>query len=125
MAVFYGTAANNNIAAPAGASDTIYGGTSLSPFTSTGNDTLFGGDFADLLYGGDGLDTLYGGTGNDVLRGDDADDILIGGAGNDTLYGGTDDNIASYVDRSLAVVADLSAGTVAVGAGEVDRLFEI
>ena len=49
-----------------------------------GNDTLLGGEDADLLQGGNGLDSLSGGNG---------DDTLIGGAGADLFeigQGGTD-----------------------------------
>ncbi len=44
-----------------------------------GNDTIRGGERADVLLGGDGHDALHGAAG---------DDILWGGAGNDQLYGG-------------------------------------
>ena len=69
-----------------------------------GNDTVRGGDFADVIYadsttetlagGGDdwvramgGDDTVYGGTGADGIIGGDGNDQIFGGAGNDALSG--------------------------------------
>src|SRR4029078_12053282 len=104
MAVFYGTAGADNTTATAGGVATLYRGTSLSPFSGTGNDTLGGNDLADLIYGGDGNDLLDGGTGNDVVYGDAGDDQIYGSAGNDALYGGAGINVASYLFTSSPVV---------------------
>ncbi|MET3432234.1 Ca2+-binding RTX toxin-like protein [Herbaspirillum seropedicae] len=61
-----------------------------------GNDSLSGGQLADIIDGGDGNDdlhgyagndTLVGGNGNDTLEGDAGDDSLSGGKGNDRLQG--------------------------------------
>ncbi len=61
------------------------------------NDSIEGGDSADLirgfdgndrLEGEDGSDSLFGGNGNDSLDGDDGHDRLWGDAGNDRLDGG-------------------------------------
>jgi Ca2+-binding RTX toxin-like protein len=62
-----------------------------------GNDTVIGGNLADMLHGGSGDDTVSGSYGNDALfgddgadklNGDDGNDILDGGSGNDVLDGG-------------------------------------
>lgn len=67
-----------------------------------GDDTIDGGDDADVLFGDwtpnqteafgntvarTGNDTLYGGNGGDQLMGNSGDDMLEGGAGNDLLFG--------------------------------------
>ncbi|MBF2097627.1 MAG: choice-of-anchor I family protein [Gloeomargaritaceae cyanobacterium C42_A2020_066] len=63
---------------------------------TSGNDSLVGGNAADVAYGFEGNDTLrgggandalFGGVGNDRLRGDGGDDSLVGGTGNDRLEG--------------------------------------
>ncbi|MFM7267716.1 MAG: calcium-binding protein, partial [Cyanobium sp.] len=55
-----------------------------------GDDTLIGGDFADLLDGGPGNDYLDGGIGNDTLIAGGGNDTLSGGYGSDTfLIGGS------------------------------------
>jgi Ca2+-binding RTX toxin-like protein len=53
-----------------------------------GNDSLTGGDAADLLRGGAGDDLINGGAGNDQLFGEDGADRLTGDAGTDLLDGG-------------------------------------
>ncbi|MFM5727816.1 calcium-binding protein [Aeromonas veronii] len=68
---------------------------------TSGDDTAYLTNSADIVLAGEGKDTLYGYTGNDSLfgqGGDDriyggnGDDLISGGAGNDLLYGesGTD-----------------------------------
>lgn len=54
-----------------------------------GNDTIQGGNKADLFYGGDGNDNLQPGAGNDSVDGGAGNDTLSGGAGNDLLIGGS------------------------------------
>jgi len=66
---------------------------------SSGNDTLFGNDGADLLDGGSGNDWLYGG---------DGDSVLSGGGGADILSGGDGHDIASYGDAKSALFIDLA-----------------
>jgi Ca2+-binding RTX toxin-like protein len=51
--------------------------------TGAGDDTLYGGDAADVLSGGPGNDMLYGLSGSDVLYGEGGDDMLDGGADGD------------------------------------------
>jgi autotransporter-associated beta strand protein len=54
---------------------------------------LFGGDGNDTLTGGDGADVLVGGAGADDLDGNDGNNILIGGLGADKLKGGKDNDL--------------------------------
>lgn len=58
-----------------------------------GNDSLNGGNAADILRGGEGNDTLIGVGGDDRLYGGDGRDVLFGDAGNDSLYGGGWDSV--------------------------------
>ncbi|WP_152047600.1 tandem-95 repeat protein [Aureimonas psammosilenae] len=73
---------------------------------SDGNDVLIsienalGSAFDDTLIGGDGANVLDGSAGNDTL---------IGGAG-DTLIGGEGTDTASYARSKNAVLVDLSTG---------------
>jgi Ca2+-binding RTX toxin-like protein len=53
----------------------------------SGDDTLVGGDAADVLIGGRGLDILTGALGDDHLLGGDGRDLLEGGLGDDILEG--------------------------------------
>ena len=68
-----------------------------------GNDTIQGGNKADLFYGGDGDDNLQpgngddsvdGGAGNDTISGGFGNDLLIGGSGNDSISGGPGNDTA-------------------------------
>lgn len=83
-----------------------------------GNDTIRGGNYADLLAGFGGNDLVYGNGGNDALGGFSGTDTLDGGAGNDTLvggagadrlYGGTGTDTASYAGATAGVVANLTS----------------
>ncbi|MCK6444168.1 calcium-binding protein [Elstera cyanobacteriorum] len=59
-------------------------------YTGTdGNNTLTGGNRADLILGYSGHDNLSGGKDEDTLLGGDGSDTLVGGAGEDWLHGGT------------------------------------
>ncbi len=71
-------------------------GISLDIRGNGGNDTIIGGQSADIILGGTGEDTisggghddaLFGGLGDDNLSGNDGTDFLIGGQGNDILDG--------------------------------------
>jgi Ca2+-binding RTX toxin-like protein len=104
--------------------DTLTGGDAADILNGgKGNDTLTGGLGDDTLNGNDGDDTLIGGADNDILNGNDGDDVLQGGTGNDTLNGGKGSDTADYSDRVAAVTVDLDGSkTLAqVGvAGEKD-----
>jgi Ca2+-binding RTX toxin-like protein len=56
--------------------------------SSTGSQTLAGGDANELIHGSKGADLVSGGKGVDILFGDDGNDRLSGGLGDDLLYGG-------------------------------------
>ena len=79
MAVFNGTAGNDNTRGTNG-DDQMFG--------LEGNDVLFGDAGRDTILGGSGDDTLDGGQGADWLSGGEGRDVLIGGAGADLLDGG-------------------------------------
>jgi Ca2+-binding RTX toxin-like protein len=125
-----GTGAADTITAVGNTADVIH------TFTGgDGNDTLTGGNLADLLHGGKGNDTLSGGNGDDVLNGNegddtligdadvdvlngnDGDDVLRGGAGNDTHNGGKGSDTADYSDRLVAVTVDLDGSKVLAQVG--------
>ena len=57
-------------------------------FGKQGNDSLIGGQLADLLDGGEGNDALIGGDGADTLIGGIGNDTLTGGNGGDTYVFG-------------------------------------
>jgi len=59
---------------------------------TTRNDTLIGGDGADIISGLSGNDCLWGGNGPDLISGDGGNDIIYGGLGQDTLSGGSGKN---------------------------------
>lgn len=80
MAVFNGTAKDDDISGTLG-NDVVRG--------FGGSDGLEGRSGNDLLEGGSGDDFLSGGSGNDILRGGRGNDFLFGGAGNDILNGET------------------------------------
>lgn len=88
--IIYGNAGN----------DTILGGNEADVLVGeAGSDTLDGGEGDDSLWGGGGDDQLSGGLGNDNLYGDGGNDTLDGGAGDDTMRGGVGND--SYVVDSL------------------------
>ena len=69
--------------------DTLTGGNKADLLVgNAGNDTLNGGDGDDVILGGANQDTLHGDAGNDILIGGTGVDILDGGEGNDQLKGG-------------------------------------
>ncbi|WP_286162318.1 calcium-binding protein, partial [Duganella sp. HH101] len=80
-----GTAGDDTLTSPGDVGYKVYG--------LAGNDTLNGGDPADMLDGGDGNDTLAGFGGNDVLLGGAGNDTLNGGVGNDILVGGKGNDV--------------------------------
>ena len=50
-----------------------------------GNDTIDGGESADLIYGQEGDDSLLGGTGDDTIYGDSGSDAVVSGGEDYTL----------------------------------------
>ncbi len=130
-----GEAGNDSMDGGAG-NDTLYGG--------RGDDSLLGGLDQDILYGGDDNDTLragaggdavYSGSGDDLIYGDDDSDFLYGGDGSDTMLGGVGGDwmeggdgfdIASYADKTAAVLITLREGgdsAILGGAAAEDVLF--
>ncbi len=90
-----------------------------------GADTLFGGSGHDVLDGGEDADRLDGGSDDDTLRGGGGDDVLTGGAGSDSIDGGAGTDTTSYATHATAINADLQAGRVRDGDGDVDRLTSV
>jgi VCBS repeat-containing protein len=59
-----------------------------------GDDTVYGGAFADELHGGSGNDTIFGNNGADTIYAGHGVDTINSGGGNDTLYG--EDTVNSH-----------------------------
>ncbi len=85
----------------------------------SGNDTILGGDGADVLNGDSDNDSLDGGAGDDTLNGGVGNDIIFGGAGNDKLdggldtdelYGGTGDDVYQVKDAGDVVIEKAGEG---------------
>ena len=73
--------------------NTLLGGNGNDTLTTgSGNDTLDGGNDDDELDAGEGNNKLSGGNGNDSLKAGNGDDSLYGGNGNDTLLAGNGKN---------------------------------
>jgi len=89
-----------------------------------GDDTIFGGNSADIVYGdngdsssvggndtiitGNGNDSIYGEGGNDIITGGNGADVITGGAGNDTfVYNSATESNAGGMD----VIKDFSGIT--------------
>ena len=85
-----------------GAEDSIVGG--------NGADILYGEGGADNLRGGNGDDLLLGGQGRDMLFGENGNDRLDGGIGNDRLEGGKGDDRLTGGDGSDLFVFGKSGG---------------
>lgn len=64
------------------------GGVSIDADGGPGEDTLIGGDRADLLRGGDDRDSVFGGEAGDFLDGGNGNDLLTGAGGDDTIEAG-------------------------------------
>ncbi len=105
-----------------------------------GNDVLFGIEgvdgsaFDDILEGDANANALSGNAGNDILTGLAGDDVLSGGlgddafdggAGADTMDGGAGIDSVTYANDGAAIDANLLAGFVIDGNGEVDSLTAI
>ncbi len=109
--------------------DFIFGDAPFLALNGTnGNDTLKGGNDAELisgfegddqLYGRNGSDTLLGGEGNDLLAGQNGEDVLVGGLGMDTLIGGAKADIFKYMSTAesqlstnmVDLISDFEIGT--------------
>ena len=65
-----------------------------------GNDSLSGGDQADVIEGGDGNDNVSGGAGGDTLTGDRGADTLRGGSGNDRYVFNSGDGVDTVIEQS-------------------------
>jgi len=87
------------------ATSTVTGGVI---FANEGDDSVVGGDAADLLYGNQGDDTLIGGGGNDRL---------FGGMGDDTITGQNSEDDAD--ENALRIRGGNDSDTIVV-AGAVD-----
>ncbi|WP_234819693.1 MULTISPECIES: calcium-binding protein [Sinorhizobium] len=74
-----------------------------------GNDTISGGNLADVLYAFDGNDVVNGNGGNDFLYGYAGNDTIIGGTGSDRIDGGAGSDTASYATASVGITASLIA----------------
>ncbi|WP_373414616.1 calcium-binding protein [Ensifer aridi] len=81
----------------------------------SGNDSLTGGNLADVLFGFGGNDWINGKSGNDNLWGYDGNDTIIGGAGQDEINGGNGSDTASYATASGWVRASLAASSSNIG----------
>ena len=68
----------------------------------SGNDSLTGGDAANVLTGGSGNDDLDGGADADTLAGGDGSDRLQGRGGADVFDGGAGGDTATYRSARLA-----------------------
>ncbi len=88
-----------------GAIDTLNGGAN--------DDTLYGGDGADIINGDAGIDHLYGGDGNDTLDGGTEDDyvfdafganVMSGGDGNDIVDARIKSGISTTQDQITAIL---------------------
>jgi Ca2+-binding RTX toxin-like protein len=103
----------------------VIGGSGSDTITGdNGGNTIDGQAGNDSISGGNGNDTLTGGGGRDTINGGEGDDRIIntlastgtstydGGAGNDTLE-------VQNIPFNSAVVIDLQAGTLVVGAVSV------
>jgi Ca2+-binding RTX toxin-like protein len=100
---------------------------SATPFV-VGSDTVLGGTardgfgFTDTL---SNINQVEGSNSSDTLVGGGTNHRLIGGAGNDLLVGGASGVEASYQTSTVAVVANLTIGTVNDGFGGLDTLVNI
>ena len=81
--------------------------TLLSQFIMTGDDTVYGSNYADWLLGYTGDDIINGGGGDDDLLGAEGNDTLTGSAGYDRMYGGLGDD-TYYVNDSTDFAYELA-----------------
>ncbi|WLC07303.1 VCBS domain-containing protein [Bradyrhizobium elkanii] len=79
--------------------------------------TTAGTASADTLTGTSGNDVVTGLAGNDTINGGTGDDLILPGAGVNHSDGGTGVDTVSYVDSTVAITANLAAGTVVRSTG--------
>jgi serralysin len=104
----------------AGGIDTI----SCSNYSQTELISLLAGTFSNIggltanisIALGAVIENAIGGSGADTIIGNAADNRLVGGAGNDSLDGGAGSDTADYASATVAVTANLGAGTASGGA---------
>jgi serralysin len=77
---------------------------------SAHGDSLYGDEEDNTINGWLGDDNLHGYKGEDVLIGGAGDDLLEGGQDGDHLFGGDGLDVASYLNATQGVWADLSLG---------------
>lgn len=94
---YHGDNGNDSINGGDGA-DMLYG--------DNGDDVVNGGEGIDKLFGGNGNDNLAGGAGDDMLYGDNGSDFLSGGAGRNVLTGGNGADIFAIAGGALDLIAD-------------------
>ena len=115
-----GTAGNDTIRGLHGnttsGEDTIYGGDGHDTLTAYApneqdyaSNWLYGEAGNDTLNGGRGADELYGGTGDDTINADQGNDEIHAGVGNDYAAGGTGDDVYYYTS-GLDTYVETSSG---------------
>jgi Ca2+-binding RTX toxin-like protein len=96
-----------------------------------GNDTITGGDRADIIFGDGGNDILSGGNNIDVIRGGGGDDTINGGndydelygdGGNDTINAGPGDSLIRGGEGNDTITGGDGANTIYGDAGN-DQIF--
>nr|WP_246414497.1 M10 family metallopeptidase C-terminal domain-containing protein [Yoonia ponticola] len=106
-----------------GSGDYFAEGNIANPYLYNGNlssllENAIGGNFRDLMIGNDLNNTLTGGQGADVLYGLAGDDTLIGGQDNDLIIDGLGDTTAQGGSGADAVVALSGNGNLDGGSGD-------
>lgn len=103
--------------------DTLNGGNGADVICGLGgNDTINGGNNNDTVYAGPGNDTVNGGNSDDTIYGGSGDDIMGGGNGADYLYGdaGNDTNYGETLLGSLLYLFDNGNDHIYGGPGNDD-----
>ena len=110
-----------------GGNDTIFGGVFADELrggdgrdelrAGSGDDSLFGGNGEDRMFGDFGNDSLAGDAGNDMLNGGYGEDSLSGGAGRDKIYGGSESDDLSGDAGNDRLLGQSGADTLNGGAG--------
>lgn len=88
-----------------------------------GDDVIEGSGLDETLLGGSGNDRILSGPGINVVKGGSGNDLLVGGSGNEAFVGGSGVDKVSFATSTVAVSADLAAGT-ATGPGS-DSLAQV